>query len=74
MVTNQLKIHDSKTKFIVLRSPQLKCDLRDDTHDYITNSGIIGDLLSDDASSTIIQALIRWQLDYCVHAGRLHRH
>ena len=24
----QLKIHDSKTAFIVFRSPQLKCDLK----------------------------------------------
>ena len=27
MLTNKLKIHDSKTEFIVFRSPQLKCDL-----------------------------------------------
>ena len=27
MITNKLKINDSKTKFIVFRSPQLKCDL-----------------------------------------------
>ena len=27
MITNKLKINDSKTEFIVFRSPQLKCDL-----------------------------------------------
>ena len=27
MITNKLKINDSKTEFIVSRSPQLKCDL-----------------------------------------------
>ena len=27
MLTNKLKINDLKTKFIVFRSPQLKCDL-----------------------------------------------
>ena len=27
MITNKLKIYDSKTEFIVFRSPQLKCDL-----------------------------------------------
>ena len=27
MITNKLKINYSKTKFIVFRSPQLKCDL-----------------------------------------------
>ena len=27
MVTNKLKMNDSKTEFIVFRSPQLKCDL-----------------------------------------------
>ena len=27
MVTNKLRINDSKTKFIVFRSPQLRCDL-----------------------------------------------
>ena len=27
MITNKLKINDSKTKFIVFRSPQLRCDL-----------------------------------------------
>ena len=27
MITNKLKINESKTEFIVFRSPQLKCDL-----------------------------------------------
>ena len=27
MITNELKINDSKTEFIVFRSPQLKCEL-----------------------------------------------
>ena len=27
MITNKLKMNDSKTEFIVFRSPQLKCDL-----------------------------------------------
>ena len=26
MITNKLRINDSKTEFIVIRSPQLKCD------------------------------------------------
>ena len=29
MITNKLKIDDSKTEFIVFRSPQLRCDLSD---------------------------------------------
>ena len=28
MITNKLTINDSKTEFIVFRSPQLMCDLR----------------------------------------------
>ena len=96
MITNKLKINDSKTEFIVLRSPQLKCDLSglsvnvgesmitqsskvrdlrvifdqflnfDDhitvicrsTHFHIRNIGKIRNLLSYDACSTIIHALI----------------
>ena len=27
MITNKLKINDSKTEFIMFRSPQLRCDL-----------------------------------------------
>ena len=27
MITNKLKINDSKTEFIMFRSPQLKCNL-----------------------------------------------
>ena len=27
MITNKLKINDSKTEFVVFRSPQLRCDL-----------------------------------------------
>ena len=27
MITNKLKINDSKTEYIVFRSPQLRCDL-----------------------------------------------
>ena len=27
MITNKLKMNDSKTEFIVFRFPQLKCDL-----------------------------------------------
>ena len=27
MITNKIKINDSKTEFIVFRSPQLRCDL-----------------------------------------------
>ena len=27
MITNKLKINDSKTEFIIFRSPQLRCDL-----------------------------------------------
>ena len=29
MITNKLKINDSKREFIVFRSPQLRCDLSD---------------------------------------------
>ena len=103
MITNKLKINDSKTEFIVFRSPQLKCDLSglsvnvgesmitqsskvrdlgvifdqflnfDDyitaicrsTHVHIRNIGKISNLLSYDACSTIIHALISCRLDYC---------
>ena len=103
MITNKLKNNDSKTEFIVFRSPQLKCDLSglsgnvgesiitqsskvrelgvmfdqflhfDDhmtvicrsTHFHIRNIGKIRNLLSNDASSTIIHALISSRLDYC---------
>ena len=96
MITNKLKINDSKTELIVFRSPQLKCDLsglsvnvgegmitqsskvRDlgvifdqflNLYDHITaicrstsfqilNIGNIMNLLSYDACSTIIHALI----------------
>ena len=104
MITNKLKINDSKTEFIVFRSPQLKCDLSglpvnvgesmitqsskvrdlgvifdqflnfdDDiiaicrsTHFHIRNIGKIRNLLSYDACSTIIRALISCRLDYCI--------
>ena len=100
MITNKLKINDSKTEFIVFRPPQLRCDLSslsvnvvesmiaqsskvrdlgvifyqflnfDDhitaicrsTHFHIRN---IRNLLSYDACSTIIHALISCRLDYC---------
>ena len=103
MTTNKLKINDSKTEFIVFRSPQLKCDLSglsdnvgesmitqsskvrdlgvifhqflnfDDhitaicrsSHFHIRNIGKIRNLLSYDACSTIIHALISCRLDYC---------
>ena len=103
MITNKLKIYDSKTEFIVFRSPQLKCDLSglsvnvgesmitqsstmrdlgvifdqflnfDDhitaicrsTQFHIRNIGKIRNLLSYDAYSTIIHALISCRLDYC---------
>ena len=103
MITNNIKINDSKTEFIVFRSPQLKCRLSglsvnvgesmitqsskvrgfgvifdqflnfDDhitaicrsTHFHIRNIGNISNLLSYDACSTIIHALISCLLDYC---------
>ena len=103
MITNKLKINDSKTEFIVFRSPQLRCDLSglsvnvgesqitqslkvrdlgvtfdqflnfDDhitaicrsTYFHIRNIGKIRNLLSYDACSTIIHALISCRLDYC---------
>ena len=100
MITNKLKINDSKTEFIVFRSPQLKCNLSglsvnvgesmitlsskvrdleviflnfDDhipaicrsTHFHIRNIGKIRNLLSYDACSTIMYALISCRLDYC---------
>ena len=103
MITNKLKINDSKTEFIVFRSPQLRCDLSglsgnvgeseitqsvkvrdlgvtfdqflnfDDhitaicrsTYFTIRNIGKIKNLLSYNACSTIIHALISCQLDDC---------
>ena len=103
MITNKLKINDSKTEFIVFRSPQLRCDLSglsvnvgesqimqslkvrdlgvtfdqflnfDDhitaicrsTYFHIRNIGKIRNLLSYNACSTIIHALISRQLVYC---------
>ena len=103
MITNKLKINDSKTEFIVFRSPQLRCDLSglsvnvgesqitqslkvrdlgvtfdhflnfDDhitaicrsTYFHIRNIGKIRNLLSYDACSAIIHALISCRLDYC---------
>ena len=100
MITNKLKINDTKTEFIVFRSPQLRCDLSglsvnvgesqitqslkvrdlgvtfdqflnfDDhitaicrsTYFHIRN---IRNLLSYNACSTIIHALISCRLDYC---------
>ena len=103
MITNKLKINDSKTEFIVFRSPQLRCDLSglsvnvgesqitqslkvrdlgvtfdqflnfDDhltaicrsTHFHIRIIGKIWNLLSYNACSTIIHALISCRFDYC---------
>ena len=103
MITNKLKINDSKTEFIVFRSPQLRCDLSglsvnvdesqitqslkvrdlcvtfdqflnfDDhitakcrsTYFHIRNIGKIRNLLSYNACSTSIHALISFRLDYC---------
>ena len=103
MITNKLKINDSKTEFIVFRSPQLRCDLSglsvnvgesqitqslkvrdlgvtfdqflnfDDhitaicrsTYFHIRNIGKIRNLLSYNACSAIIHALISCRLDYC---------
>ena len=96
MITDKLKINDSKTELIVFRSPQLKCDwsglsvnvgesqirqslkVRDigvtfdqflnfddhitvicrSTYFHIRNIGKIRNLLSYNACSTIIHALI----------------
>ena len=48
MITNKLKINDSKTEFIVFRSPQLKCDLSDFSvnvgESMITQSSKVRDL------------------------------
>ena len=103
MITDKLKINDSKTECIVFRSPQLRCDLSglsvnvgesqitqslkvrdlgvtfdqflnfDDhitaicrsTYFHIRNNGKIRNLLSYNACSTIIHALISCRLDYC---------
>ena len=103
MITNKLKIKDSKTEFIVFRSPHLRCDLSglsvnvgesqitqslkvrdlgvtfdqflnfDDhitaicrsTYFHIRSIGKIRNLLSYNACSTIIHALISCRLDYC---------
>ena len=102
MITNKLKINDSKTEFIVFRYPQLRCDLNglsvnvgesqitqslkvrylgvtfdqflnfDDhntaicrsTYFHIKNIGKIRNLLSYNACSTIMHALISCLLDY----------
>ena len=64
MITNKLKINDSKTEFIVFRSPQLKCD-QSGLSVHVGDIGKIRNLLSYDACSTIIQALISCRLDYC---------
>ena len=101
MITNKLKINDSKTEFIVIRSPQLRCDLSGlsvnlgesqitqslkvrvlsvtfdhnfstlmiilllyvEAHIFILET--IRNLLSYNACSTIIHALISCRLDYC---------
>ena len=98
MITNNLKINDSKTEFIVFRSPQLRCGLsvnvgesqitqslkvRDigvtfdqflnfdyhitaicrSTYFHIRNIGKMINLLSYNACSTIIHALISCRLD-----------
>ena len=103
MITNKLKINDSKTEFIVFRSPQLKNDfsgLSEIWESYSTNFstlmiilllyveapiapiGKIRNLLSYDACTTIIHALISCRLDYCNYimysvprskGDRLHR-
>ena len=103
MITNKLKINDSKTELIVCRSSQLRCDLSglsvnvgesqitqslkvrdlgvafdqflnfDDhitaiyrsTYFHIRNIGKIWNLLSYNACSTIIHALISCRLAYC---------
>ena len=103
MITNKLKINDSKTKFIVFKSTPMKCDLSglsfnvgetiisqsskvrdlgvifdqflnfDDhitaicrsTHFHVRNIGKIWNLLSYDACSTIMHALIRCRSNYC---------
>ena len=48
MITNKLKINDSKTEFIVFRSPQLRCDLSglsvSDGESQITQSLKVRDL------------------------------
>ena len=103
MITNKLNINDSKTEFIVFRSPQLRYDLSDlsvnvgesqitqslkvrnlgvtfdqflnfndhiiaicSTYFHIRNLGKIRNLLSYNACSTIIHALISCRLDYCI--------
>ena len=99
MITNKLKINDSKTEFIVFRSPQLSglsvnvgesqitqsLKVRDlgvafdqflsfddhitaicrSTYFHIRNIEKIRNLLSYNACSTIIHALISCRLDYC---------
>ena len=40
MITNKLMINDSKTEFIVFRSPQLKCDLSGLSPAFASISGL----------------------------------
>ena len=59
MITNKLKINDSKTEFIVITA------ICRSIYFHIRNIGKIRNLFSYNACSTIIHALISCRLDYC---------
>ena len=59
MTTNKLKINDSKTEFIVFRSPQLRCDLSGLSVSQITQSLKVRDLgVTFDHFSTLMIILL----------------
>ena len=81
MITNKLKINDSKTEFIIFRSPLLKQNLSDlsisvgdhdhisgickSIHSHLRGIGRIQNLLTFDATAQLINDLITSHLDFC---------
>ena len=55
MITNKLKINDSKTEFIVFKSPQLRCDL----------SGLSVNVGESQITQSLKLRRIICRLDYC---------
>ena len=75
MIKNKLKINDSKTEFIVFRSPQAKPDLSSlsvyvgdsiiQQSSKVRDLEVIFDQLSHHATAQLIHALISTRLYYC---------